>query len=205
MLYQRGKVWWFKFRFCGRLIQESSKETNRNRAAEAQRRYRNRLADSYNVVPQRKAPMPFSVAAEAVIAGKARKWAPKTLTIERLNLKHLLPVFGAKLLTDISAETINAYIGARLEQAAAKTVSLEVATVRAILRKHRLWGALQPDVELPAVANSIGRALSWEEESRLLEVCAASRSRSLFPAIALDFNTGLRLSELRLLQWAQIN
>lgn len=205
MLYQRGKVWWFKFRFCGRLIQESSKETNRNRAAEAQRRYRNRLADSYNVVPQRKAPMPFSVAAEAVIAGKARKWAPKTLTIERLNLKHLLPVFGAKLLTDISADTINAYIGARLEQAASKTVSLEVATVRAILRKHRLWGALQPDVELPPVANSIGRKLEWDEESALLTACAASRSRSLFPAVALDFNTGLRLSELRLLQWAQIN
>jgi|ERR1019366_5584621 integrase len=205
MLYQRGKVWWFKFRFCGRLIQESSKETNRNRAAEAERRYRNRLADSYNVVPKRKAPIPFSAAAEALIAGKARRWAPKSLTIERSNLKHLLPTFGAKLLTDINADSINVYIGARLQEAAAKTVMLEIGTMRAILRKHRLWGALLPDIDLPKVDNNIGRALSPEEESQLLTACAASRSRSLFPAVALDFNSGLRLSELRLLRWAQVN
>jgi integrase len=77
--------------------------------------------------------------------------------------------------------------------------------VRAILRKHRLWGALQPDVELPEIKNDIGRKLEGDEESALLTACAASRSRSLFPAVALDFNTGLRLSELRLLRWTQIN
>jgi integrase len=203
MLYQRGKVWWFKFRFCGRLIQESSKETNRNRAAEAERRYRNRLADSYNVVPERKAPIPFSVAAEALIAGKARKLAPKSLIIERLNLKHLLPVFGTKLLTDITADSINDYIGAR--QAAPKTVALEIGTLRAVLRKHRLWGMLQPDVEIPTIKNEIGKALDLEQESRLLTACAASRSRSLYPAVVLDLTTGLRLSELRLLRWMQIN
>ena len=205
MLYQRGKTWWFKFRFCGRLIQESSRETNRNRAAEAERRYHNRLADSYNAVPERKAPIPFSVAAEALIASKARKWAPKSLIIERLNLKHLLPIFGAKLLTEINADSINEYIGARLGQAAPKTVTLEIGTLRAVLRKHRLWGALLPDIDLPKVDNNIGRALNLEEESKLLTACAASRSRSLFPAVALDLKTGLRLSELRLLRWAQIS
>ena len=39
----------------------------------------------------------------------------------------------------------------------------------------------------------VGRALSFEEEQRLLKACAASRSRSLFPAVAIALNTGLRL------------
>lgn len=209
MLYQRGKTWWFKFRFCGRLIQESSKETNRNRAAEAERRYRNRLGDAYNAVPERTKPLLFSAAASDWLTGRAtgpKKLAPKTLIIEHLNLKHLLPVFGAKLLGDITADAINAYIAMRRdENAAPKTAVLEIGTLRAILRKHRLWGMLQPDVELPTIKNEIGKALDWEQESRLLAACAASRSRSLFPAVALDFNSGLRLSELRLLRWSQIN
>ena len=87
MLYQRGKVWWFKFNYCGRRIQESTKETNKNRAAEAERRYRNRLGDAYNVVPGRRRRFPFSVAAETLIASKSRSLAPKSLVTERLNLR----------------------------------------------------------------------------------------------------------------------
>ena len=123
MLYRRGRIWWFKFRFCGRLIQESSKETNRNRAAEAERRYRNRLSDSYNAVPERKAPVSFSVATERFIANKVAsgKLPPKGVKRERGTLNHLLPVFGTKLLTDISADDINQYIYARLAEAAPKT------------------------------------------------------------------------------------
>jgi integrase len=121
--------------------------------------------------------------------------------IERANLKHINPYFGKMLLCDIAADDISHYQASRLEKGAApKTVNLEVGTVRAILRKNRLWAAIQPDVRMLRAREDVGRAISREEESALLEACRASRSRSLYPAVLVALNTCMRYSELRLLR-----
>jgi integrase len=52
-------------------------------------------------------------------------------------------------------------------------------------------------------SDDVGRAISREEESKLLEACQASRSRSLYTAVVLALNTCMRYSELRLLKWEQ--
>src|SRR5207245_5597679 len=88
---------------------------------------------------------------------------------------------------------------------APKTVNLEVGTLRAILRKNRLWATIQPDVRMLRAREDVGRAISREEEIALLEACRASRSRSLYPAVLLALNTCMRYSEIRLLRWEQIN
>jgi integrase len=54
-------------------------------------------------------------------------------------------------------------------------------------------------------SDDTGRALTIEEEQKLLAACAASRSRSLLPAVSLALATGLRHDELRLLRWNQID
>ena len=51
----------------------------------------------------------------------------------------------------------------------------------------------------------IGRALSADEQHRLLSACKKVRSRSLYPAVLLSLHTGLRNAELRLLRWRQID
>src|SRR6202022_977088 len=53
--------------------------------------------------------------------------------------------------------------------------------------------------------DDIGKALSLEDEKKLLDGCAESRSRSLLPAGLLALNTGMRYSELRLLRWQQLD
>jgi integrase len=126
--------------------------------------------------------------------------------IERANLKHLNPYFKKMLLCDITADDIARYQASRLEQgAAAKTVNLEVGTLRAILRKNRFWAAIQPDVKMLRAREDVGRAISHDEEAALLEACRASRSRSLYPAVLLALNTCMRYSELRLLRWEQVD
>jgi integrase len=55
------------------------------------------------------------------------------------------------------------------------------------------------------VCEDVGRAISRDEETALLEACRASRSRSLFPAVLIALNTCMRYSELRLLKWRQVN
>jgi integrase len=110
------------------------------------------------------------------------------------------------LLCDVAADDIARYQAERLEKGAApKTVNLEVGTLRAILRKNRLWASIQPDVRMLRAREDVGRAISREEEEALLEACRASRSRSLYPAVLIALNTCMRYSELRLLRWRQVD
>jgi hypothetical protein len=55
------------------------------------------------------------------------------------------------------------------------------------------------------VREDVGRAISHNEAAVLLEMCRASRSRSLYPAVLLALNTCVRYSEIRLLRWEQID
>jgi integrase len=55
------------------------------------------------------------------------------------------------------------------------------------------------------VREDIGRAISRDEETLLLQECRASRSRSLYPAVLIALNTCMRYSELRLLTWSQVD
>ena len=53
--------------------------------------------------------------------------------------------------------------------------------------------------------SDVGHAITDEEEAALLSACLQSRSRSLYPAVMLALNTGMRYSEIRLLQWKQLD
>ena len=86
--------------------------------------------------------------------------------IERKNVDHLLPAFGGVLLIDITAPDVARYQTARLESGAAgKTATLELATLRAILRRHRLWTGLQPDVSRARERDDVGASLTFEEDA----------------------------------------
>lgn len=206
MLYRRGKVWWYKFRFAGRLFQESTKSTSKEVARRAELKRRRDLDEGLHGLRKREAPQTLKTASNAWLALKKPTLAPKSVVIEKTNLSHILPVLGQQLLTDLGAADISRYQQARLKDGAApKTVNLEVGTIRAILRRHRLWGNIQPDVRMLKTSDDIGKALDTKEEKALLDACADSRSRSLLPAVLLALNTGMRYSELRLLRWEQLD
>ncbi len=108
--------------------------------------------------------------------------------------------------TDITDRDIAAYQQARQDtNAAHKTINNEVGTLRAILRRHRLWAQLAPDVHMLPVRTDVGVALTPEQEEKLAKACAASRSRSLLPAFTLGIHTGLRNGELRFLRWRRVD
>jgi hypothetical protein len=95
------------------------------------------------------------------------------------------------LLIDITAEDIAEYQKCRLKASAApKSINLDVGTLPAILKRHRLWAHLQPDVRMMPVHETVGRALTADEEERLLQASSSLRSRMLLPIVTLALHTG---------------
>jgi hypothetical protein len=141
MLYRRGKFWWYRFEFCGREYRESTKSTNRTLAGKAERKRRQQLEEHFNgVILARPAPKLFTVAADEWLTLKSGTLAPKSYGVEQNCLNHLKPYFGHQLLGDIGAAAIARYVGhRRKEEAADKTIKLELGTLRGILRRSKLW------------------------------------------------------------------
>jgi integrase len=206
MLYKRGDTWWWKVKFGGRIIRESAKTDSKELARRAETKRRRELEEGYHGLKKRQPPQTLKSASDDWLKLKQPTIAPKTYLIEKTNLTHILPVLGQKLVSDLDASDISRYQHQRLkDKAAPKTINLEVGTIRAILRRYRLWANVQPDVRMLPTPDDIGKALSLEDEKKLLDGCAESRSRSLLPAVLLALNTGMRYSELRLLRWQQLD
>ena len=135
-LYKRGGVWWYKFRFARQVVRESCKSESRTVAKEAERARRRELEESFNRIAKPRTAQLFSVTAEKWLQAKTAHLSPRSVVIERANLKHINPFFGKLLLCDISAEDISCYQAQRLGQsAAAKTINLEVGTLRAVCHR----------------------------------------------------------------------
>ncbi len=127
-------------------------------------------------------------------------------TIATGAIKHLTPVFGKKLIVDIDARDILRYQQARQSEGASnRTVNIEVGILRGVLKRAGLWARVQPNVEMLPERDDAGRALTAEEEARLLAECGKSRSRLLLPFVTLAIETAARYGTLRRLQWKNVD
>jgi integrase len=214
--YKGSKVWTMDFFSNGQRIRESTGTRSKTLAQKIEDKRRRDLEEGAAGIKKRQPPRLFSVAADAWMEIKKADadLAPKTIVIEQTNLKHLKPVLGRLLVSDITAGDIAKYKTLRLEEGASrKTVNLELGTLRSILGP-RAWTNLREETK--AVGSKIlftirheddetGRALSAEEESALMLECGRSRSRILLPFVSLALATGARYNVIRTLRWSRID
>jgi len=126
------------------VIRESSKSQSKTVAKDAERARRRQLEDGYNGIVRREKAQTFPIAAKRWLDSRLTHVAPKTADLYELAIDHLKKHFGGLLLSDISAADIASYQGRRLGHGAAgRTVNLEVAVLRAIMRKSKLWVLFQ--------------------------------------------------------------
>jgi integrase len=204
-VYRRGDVWWYKFRFAGQMVRESSKSGSKTVAKDAERARRRELEESWNQIKRRKLPPLFSLAASDWLKTRT-SIAPSTKRSYKLAISQLTKDFGKQLLCDLSGVDLAGYQNRRKRDGVSnRTVNLELGVLRSILRRYRMWEPIAADVEFLKESPSPGRALTHEEETALLDAASKSRCRSLYAVIMLAINTGMRASEIRGLTWAQID
>jgi hypothetical protein len=151
-LYKRGNVWWYKFRFAGQVIRESSKSDSKTVAKDAERVRRRELEESWNQIKKRTLPPTFERAGSAWLEAEKPHLAERTYQIYDVALRcHLKPALGRLLLCDIDLNRIGSYQANRkTEGASARTLNKELQVLRQILKRHKFWANLQGDVKLRA-------------------------------------------------------
>lgn len=207
MIYKRGKnaTYWFRFRFAGRFVHESARTQSKTLARDAERQRRRELETKWNRIERRTLPPRFEQAASQWLEQAKPHLAERTHDIYDVAIRcHLSPALGSLLLCDIDAREIATYQAKRkADSASARTLNKELQVMRQVLKSHKLWATLQGDVKFEREHASIGKALTPEEETRLLGACESNAL--LHTVVSLALHTALRKNEIRMLHWHQID
>jgi integrase len=212
MIYRRGKkgTYWIRFRFAGRFVHESARTTSKVVARDAERQRRRELEQSWNRIEKRCLPPTFAEAAKRWLE-KRTSLASSTLETYKGALKHVRASLGTMLVCEIESRHVIAYQKTRLAQrAAGATINKEIACLSSILGDCGIWEQVRRDIKSMEENQEAGRALSRDEERRLLDCASIAGSRQgnwtpLYTVTVLGLNTGMRHKEIRLLKWKNLD
>jgi Phage integrase, N-terminal SAM-like domain len=158
-LYKRGKTWWADFSVNGQRYR-ASLDTSDWREAQGKQKELISQASQGKLAPlsQQFARLGFSEAADHFLADRLTHLAPRSIQTEKERLKPLKAYFGAMHLMRISPELIQQYVAQRKAlDVSNKTVNLEVAIVRGILKRARRWHLISDQVR-PLPVRPSGRS-----------------------------------------------
>lgn len=97
-----GGIWWYRFRFAGRIIHESSHSRSRTVALQSERKSRRQLEEAWNGIKKRAMPPSFEQTQNRWLE-KHNAIAPSTRETYTHALTHLATFFGSQLVCDINA------------------------------------------------------------------------------------------------------
>jgi len=205
---KRKGIWHADFFIDGRRYRQSLHTDNWREASSAIVELK-KLAEAGKLTPESRtfSRLPFALAVEQWLEEKRPRIAPKTYLTEKERANAPKRYFGQTRLSEITAESILAYMRERTARGISNgTVNRELDVIRGTLKRARLWHRMADDVKpLPARSN-IGRALSNDEELRLLRVAAKrpewSNARL---AMGLAMHTTMRGCEIRGLRWRDVD
>lgn len=124
---------------------------------------------------------------------------------DHTSLKHLLPAFGAKKLSEINAHAIEEYKILRLAFVKPSTVNREIVLLKHQFNLAIAWGKATSNpmkgLKLFREENYPERILTRDEITRLLAACS-DYSR---PIVMTALHTGMRKGEILGLKWGQVD
>jgi integrase len=206
-------VWWYEFTYAGKRIRESAQTTRRTIALEKERNRRLELEKTGGGVPAEKRDKTIRSVSDIVALYLRRyeldhRGRPKSILFAKGRLANVTRLIGRTLLPDLTEDAIRAYITSRInEGVSGRTINMEVGELsRAIGKK---WSLLWPTVRKQEERKDVGKALSPQDEAKLLAAAAGqkspNRSQTLSTFVRVALLTGMRSGEICALTWGQVD
>jgi len=207
-LYKRKNTWWTDFSVNGQRFRQSLDTTDWREAQSNEKELiAQAQAGKLSGAGRSFARLAFTEGLERYLADRCAHVAPCSHRSESDHAKPLREYFSATPVARISVEAILAYIRYRKEKGISNvTINMEVGIVRRILKRAKRWSMVADDVPRLPERRDIGRALSFEEKTRLLRVAGAKPEwETARLAAILALNTTMRGCELKGLCWRDID
>ncbi len=207
-LKKRGKTWHCHFVVNGQRFRQSLETTDWR---EAQAKGKELIAAAsegkLHQTSTTLARQPFGQAADDYVTARKLELAPASQAKERQLLVQLRAYFKQEPLKAITAKRITDYRAWRAEQGVGPaTLNAELGILRRILKRARLWARVADDVRPLKEPGSIGRALTEDEQQRLLKTAVMRPEwETAYLAAILCLNTTARGCELKGLTWGDID
>lgn len=203
-------IWWYEFSFAGKRIRESAKTTRKTIATEAEKNRRLELEKTLAGMPTEKREDRINSVSATIKSYSSRyeldhRGRQQSINFSKGRLAHVKRLIGSALLPDLTEDAIREYIKTRLtEGASGRTVNMEVGELSRAIGKP--WSVLWPKVRKQEERKDVGKALSPEEEKRLLTAAGQKkRWRTAATIIRALLLTGMRSGELTGATWGQVD
>ncbi len=204
---KHSKVWWINFTIAGKRVQESTDSKRKTIAVEYEKRRRMDMERALAGLPSEK-PGERIRTVQSITGTYEKRYGlnhrPASIAFVKSSLKHVNKILGATMLHDLTEDRIFDYIERRLdEEAAGRSINAELGELSRAIGTP--WKALWPKVRKLEENHDVGKALTSDEESRLVEAAGRNRSPNIRTLIRLALMTGIRAGELTSLQWGQVD
>ena len=156
---------------------------------------------------ERSARLPLSQAADDYLASRKLELAASSMVKETDLAARLKDYFKGTRLSAIKTEDVTAYREWRAEKGVGPAlINMEVGSLRRILKRAKLWHMVGADIKPLKEPETIGRALTFEERTRLFHVARQKPEwETACWAATVAVSTTARGCELRALRWRNVD
>ncbi len=206
-LFKRNRTLWMDFMYQGKRVRRSTGTSDKRLASAILAKVKTQIVEGEFFDKREEQDRTFGEMMERYLAERAILKAPKSRVRDGSALKHLLPVFGGKLLAEVTPKSLTAYrTQRRTDGAATATINKELQLVRhAYNLAMREWEWCQTNpmhkISLEPAHNQVDRWLMAHEEDRLIDASPVW----LREILTFALNTGMRQGEILALQWQDVD
>ncbi len=202
-IYLRGKLWWIKYYRDGKPVYESSKSEKRTAA---EKLLKVRLGDEATGRAIAPGKVSISALCKLVVSDYVITKKRSLYDLEKRVKKHLDPILGSVLASKLDPGVIEGYITKRRSQKASdSTINRELSIVRRgfslALRQRPPLVTFPPYI--PKLEEDNARQGFLEPQS--YEKVLNAMPHQLKALFAVAYRTGMRLGELRKLEWSMVD